>query len=634
MATAGDVLAGLDMLFRLVRKLSCASGDLKGFKAEMTRMQRKVEKLEPRLRSLPPEYSADATEEIEVELNKIHREMPKAKKILEERQEIPRHELASLFFWILFRLPKLERIAEEFHMSQRNIADAITTYPLYNEGQRRTASSTSSSDDEIEPRALVTPKRSPYMPSGRNFDVQGWVTNNSSTILAAAQNPSSQSRQTLLNGIVQAGYDVQVAGKRLDSLLGAVRGQHASQEASTMEEKSQARQRSLRGPEHCPQPPIPLALPPKPPISPRIPSGPTGFHLPRHQYKNKITNIICITPPPSGPYHFTWTLSPSPRPQQNAEGQRPVFVSLPISSDTPQKPAHEVQSNVAAPTPCRFHLPGPFNPPNQAHLAATTPRLNTEHVWILIVDSVNGARSISAQYYFEVLRRLIMNSQKRWLFAHVDSASYQELPVLGSKPSPEVMTAAAREVNTAGDTRRNELIDPIHNRIANRVTRAVSDADFLRYHYMICFDNLDKLTLTARKEEYSTELKTKEHLSTIHYLAGCEKYSDTFSKSEAPWDRLSHEMDFILTEWVFSVLSLRRPCTVLSVKWQTVEVEGSITEEQIVGWERSWKDHGCEAHSVGFQDKSLLSVSGPPDKVTLAAVRIRLLFFNKPERAV
>lgn len=56
------------------------------------------------------------------------------------------------------------------------------------------------------------------------------------------------------------------------------------------------------------------------------------------------------------------------------------------------KPAHEVQSNPSAPTPCRFHFPGPYDPTNQADLAATTPRVNTEYVWIPIVDSVNGGK--------------------------------------------------------------------------------------------------------------------------------------------------------------------------------------------------------------------------------------------------
>lgn len=188
------------------------------------------------------------------------------------------------------------------------------------------------------------------------------------------------------------------------------------------------------------------------------------------------------------------------------------------------------------------------------------------------------------------------------------------------------MTAAARGYNTACSDARHKLLNAIHKRISNRTTRHISNADFGRFHHIICLDKLDKFVLTDLMMRHTEQPGAKQLINKIHCLKSCEKYSNTKSTAQAPWDRLSNEIGFALTKWIFSVLGLKKPCTTPNAKWQTIEVEKIIIEERTARWERSWKTQGCEAHLVAMGDKQILFVSGPPEKVNLAKIKFRLLF--------
>ncbi|TLS30008.1 hypothetical protein PpBr36_02675 [Pyricularia pennisetigena] len=480
MASAGDIITGLEVLIKLFHKVQSAPEKLEKAAKETKRIKRLVGRLKKRMSSPSFDASEDAAQDIREEVDELEEQIEAADALLHEYQRIPRWEYISRLAWICWRLPRLDGIAEGFDRSRRRIAESRLLYPSDGTNIERTTTPHST------PPLPVTPSinRSRHQSTRVNCGILNWATRNSEIILAAAQARDDRSKQTLLDSISQAGIDDEAADGRVNDFLRAVQKQE----------------------------------------------------------------------------QFRWTAS--------------------VQSEIPQ-----VQQ---------------------------------------------AARSVAAQYFLEVFRKLIMNSQKRWLFAHVESASCSQPSSITdpSSPSPSsAMAAAAREGSDAAvPGARHELVDSIHRRISNRTTRHVSEADFGRFDHIICFEKLDKLVLTDRMMQHSEKLGTKARTSDIHYLTGCEKYSDTRSTIQAPWERLSYEVGFALTEWIFLVLGLKRPCTTPNIKWQTVEMEATMTERQNTRWERSWKVQGCEAHSVALGDKRLLFVSGPPDKVTLASVKIRLCF--------
>ncbi|TLD14559.1 hypothetical protein PspLS_11194 [Pyricularia sp. CBS 133598] len=220
---------------------------------------------------------------------------------------------------------------------------------------------------------------------------------------------------------------------------------------------------------------------------------------------------------------------------------------------------------------------------------------------------------------------MTMRSHKRWLFRHVESASYRPISAqLATRPSAAIMAAAARDnypsSGTFGIVPQDEVA-AIRLRMAKRESKFVKDEYLRHYNHIICFTREAMISLAIRLRQLGEDAWIKK----IHYLQGCEEYSDTVSTPDAPWDQLSVDVSSTLAPFLLSVLG-RQPTSRACIQdeWRTVELQTSgeaLTAEQMALWKLIWAEEQCKMHYVPYTDAKLFFVSGPPDKVTTARVR-------------
>ncbi|TLD09016.1 uncharacterized protein PgNI_07857 [Pyricularia grisea] len=377
--------------------------------------------------------------------------------------------------------------------------------------------------------------------------VDVWARADDQTILAAAYDPESQAKKTLLEVLSHAGVDNHVNSVRLDKFLRDVRHHDQQHELRDLQQNQ-------------PQ------------------NKPSAVERQSQQHPENHARF------------------------QNVQPQTSPLLGF-DSSFKAAAPAPELSSRSA----------------NQNH---------TENKWILVVDSANGARSIAAQYYLEVIRKMTMRSHKRWLFRRVESASYQPISdQVDTEPSAAIMTAAARDNYLCSGTFNivpKDEVAAIRLRISNRESKFVKDEDLHRFHHIICFTREAKINLAIRLRRLCRDV----WMNKIHYLQGCEGYSDTVSTPDAPWDRLSVDVSSALAPFLLSVLG-RQPTFHEPIQdwWRTVEVQTSgvvLTAEQMVRWEHIWSEKQCKMHYLTYLNAHLFFVSGPPDKVTASQVKKEL----------
>lgn len=372
--------------------------------------------------------------------------------MLHERNKIPRWELISQLAWICWRLPSLVNIAEGFDKFRARIADYMVLFPLKNISTEYT---TTTSRTPPPPKTPST-NRNKRTRNGLNCDIRFRAINNSAIIFAAAQIRDYHSKRTLLDSINQAGFDDETTDGRMDNFLGEVQQQNRSNLTVSLQpvdqEVQEAGEKGFQkdvGPkkskenfqmlqqQHQVFPPIPPVSPKTPDpiifnflgIPPSVQAGITvdNPRLDAQQIYTSPSLPFCPFPKPSnspsqGPpsivtrspavlgsskpckqpfkplSSFAIPLSPYFQPYGpfnllNARQPNPanhistfLYILQPCSSQYNLRP-----NFIMAPLPF-FQFPGPFNPPNQQDLAASIHPLNTEHIWILVVNPVNGGK--------------------------------------------------------------------------------------------------------------------------------------------------------------------------------------------------------------------------------------------------
>ena len=254
------------------------------------------------------------------------------------------------------------------------------------------------------------------------------------------------------------------------------------------------------------------------------------------------------------------------------------------------------------------------------------------HYGILFVDRTNGARSIMAQAYMELVRTWTANNQGPWLFGRVASAGLyveSEFRRNGGKLvedeilQPSQQPALKKAVDTLAGPRDYFFSEDgpkeketICNIIKQQKRQGIHANNFFQYHYILCFeqdvvDALQQLSNIAQKTD-----PTKTSTSRILLLPGCEHLL-----SKTPFKPFVGPMRVALKNFLASELNWTRPnhkfangpfrTRFLCIK--TANQKTAIVGENWANLKKLSKLSQCRIH-VSFRSKELgwvVAIVGP-----------------------
>ena len=164
---------------------------------------------------------------------------------------------------------------------------------------------------------------------------------------------------------------------------------------------------------------------------------------------------------------------------------------------------------------------------------------STTRTDILIIDDTNGARSIMAQTYLELVRAWTANSGSRWLFRRVDSAGWKidsdfrrgHGKLAGDNDSlsrsgkacfaPAIDALVADPKYFLTDDKPNER-GAILKRVKQHKGRGIQADDFTRFNYILCFDSTCHKQLELLAELAQQARPNKKNRAKITLLEKCK----------------------------------------------------------------------------------------------------------------
>ncbi|KUJ16968.1 uncharacterized protein LY89DRAFT_718678 [Mollisia scopiformis] len=170
------------------------------------------------------------------------------------------------------------------------------------------------------------------------------------------------------------------------------------------------------------------------------------------------------------------------------------------------------------------------------------PITSSEGIKILCVDNSNGARSILAATYLEVMRVWTSNTTNRWLFKRVASAglavrnSYTEsyfrildpdsskLYNAGVPPDTRIMPSLLAPNLYPWSNGYPSETSSISQRMQSFSSTGITEADFDSYHYIICFNTAAEETLKGMLREYRKRTNQGAFSPQIRILPGCDPF--------------------------------------------------------------------------------------------------------------
>ena len=234
---------------------------------------------------------------------------------------------------------------------------------------------------------------------------------------------------------------------------------------------------------------------------------------------------------------------------------------------------------------------------------------------VLIVGWCNGANSIIAQAYLELVRAWTANFNRSWTFVRVDSAglmidsAFRRGP--GKLAADEQLTPGGKPCNLPalealfGPHKYFQTTDfphekeAIFQRVMAHKRRGVREDDFTRYEYILCFDDdtLKKLRRLANlaQQEHAAE----PNKSTILNIGSQKKLSNKGDYQEKVQEVRNNVKGFLQNTLMWS----RPPCAIASAPNRTLffyikarEHRNALLSNRGAGVKKMQNETKCRIH--------------------------------------
>ncbi|ORY59602.1 uncharacterized protein BCR38DRAFT_60043 [Pseudomassariella vexata] len=556
------------------------------------------------------------------------------KEILGERKQIPWWEALSYLFWVTQRLPKLQDVVTNFNYLQSQIANVVTTFILtttldkqarllrdtkakseksakdqkavLEQIQKMMAADKKKKEEDTANKAAREMKKKDDAIKKLEKELKNakeahdkivleasritkWAEDNKKDVLEAALHPDAESRDALVKQLVGIGLRQKDAAAKVDELLKNIR-------------KERGRTASWRYQKQTEMP------------NSKTTDG-KGNQKPNVKEKAKDTKKDALEAGKGG------TGKDSAKLKNGTKGE---LSQLPLKNETknnglktPDSKANDATENLS-------------NTGSKQNTIGTkqTPDKKTERTCILFVDFSNGARSIMAQAYLEIIRNWTMNTQKRWLFEHVDSAGiaiptpFNQVDASEKKCKPGVTVSDEAIAAIGGDEQHFQAKDPdekqiILDRMRQHKSRGLVASDFSRFHHIVCFvENHQKLLEQLKLAAIAN--KKDKIISKIHFLGSCGWYQGNMNKDMAQLLKLRLDLEPMIERFLVDHYGWEKPTLSIALgRWRTLQVVVTVKEAEKLKNEGSKeiKKLGCRVHLTTERknDKTttLVSVSGP-----------------------
>ncbi|KAH8590078.1 hypothetical protein B0O99DRAFT_312642 [Bisporella sp. PMI_857] len=271
---------------------------------------------------------------------------------------------------------------------------------------------------------------------------------------------------------------------------------------------------------------------------------------------------------------------------------------------------------------------------------AEQPFISTAKVSILCVDGSNGARSIIAQTYLELMRVWTMNTQKRWLFHRVDSAGLQIPTTLTLAKLEESKVKTFRVDRTpskvaidaiAGDKSHFQTIDPdekgtILKRMQDHKSQGMVGLHFLNYEHIICFDMDAKKFLEELKDAVRAKDSDKKVVSKIYCIKECAWFTGTDGTEKETLLKLTGQLKVALKKFARTELRWGQPAISISAgMWRSLqfsvskEVRDALLKDKETLIKKIMEKKECRVLLASdTASKWLVTISGPKAKLDSA----------------
>ena len=256
---------------------------------------------------------------------------------------------------------------------------------------------------------------------------------------------------------------------------------------------------------------------------------------------------------------------------------------------------------------------------------------SSEECQILVVGEQNGAFSVMAQAYLELVRAWTANTGGPWLFHRVDSAGMVissgfrkgpgrlaedgELRPSGKLHSKDALRRLFQDPEYfKTDDNPNEKMD-IMDRMLSSKKRGIYDDDFTKFDYILCFNNkileqLKRLSVLAQGEH-----PDKPNKATILNIGGLDSYSNN-----EPHSKVVKEVRNGIKGFLKKSLSWTRPPRAIDAgPYRTLFLRTPIREHKMLllkkgagNLKKLQSETNCQIH-VAWQSKGmgwLISITG------------------------
>ncbi|TAQ90369.1 hypothetical protein B7494_g1320 [Chlorociboria aeruginascens] len=243
----------------------------------------------------------------------------------------------------------------------------------------------------------------------------------------------------------------------------------------------------------------------------------------------------------------------------------------------------------------------------------------SNHIWILCVDNSNGARSIMAQTYLELLRAWTMNTQKRWLFQRVQSVGLT-IPTDFTKSILEAEKCDTKKAHLpasksaisaiSGQESYFQTDDPdekglILKEISAHVTQGLFKSHFQRYEHVLCFDEDSFELLEKMKKTLVDKTETKKVISKIQHIKNCDWKIPEEEITEEELLRIAGKLKVALKGFLKKEFEWEKPAIgIANGEWRTLFVPVGDVEKEVLKKDgdrvikRIWEKKGATKGSL------------------------------------